>query len=104
MNFLNKNGKKIDRKIRKAEQAHELYTKSIECLKEIYYEIYDKETVEILFEVIKEKGHPSEVVAITDFFEKYKSEQLDEFDIKKFKRLLDHYNDAFIDKRSKKGV
>ena len=103
MSWLNVNDRKLRRQIRKAEKAHEQYVNAVECLKNTYYEIYDKDAVEMLIEVVNENGHPSHRSKINEFSDKYKSEQIDEVDIKTFKRFLNNYNDEFLEKRNKKG-
>ena len=103
MGLLNVNEKRLKRKLRRTEKAHARYVRDLDGLKDAYYEIYDHKTVELLIEVVGEKGHPGEKAFATEFHIRYESENIDDIDIRKFKKFMSIYRDVFLEKRNKKG-
>ncbi len=103
MSLLNVNERKIKKRLHKTEKAHANYVKAVEELKKIFLKTYDNKTVELLFEVVDDIGHPSEKSRMREFATKYKSENIDEIDIGLFKSLFDNYSDELLEKRNKGG-
>lgn len=88
---------KLDEQLEKTSSAHISYDEQLTLLKEIFYDTYERSIVIGVLTVIKKQGHSIDQTAAENFIEPYEAGNLDETQIKWFKKAYRRYNESLMD-------
>lgn len=88
---------KLDEQLERTTDAHISYDEQLAILKEIFYDTYEKSIVIGVLTVIKNQGHSIDQTAAEKFIGPYQAGNLDETQIKWFKKAYRRYNKSLMD-------
>lgn len=88
--------KSFEKQLDKVLEIGAKYTEEREKLKTMFCDKYDKISINILLELLTNKGHPSEQQFAIRFRADYESNNYDEKEIEEFQRLFGKYRESII--------
>ena len=93
----NSSNNKLDEQLKITTDCHVVYDEQLMILKEIFYDTYEKSIVIGVLGIIKKLGHTVDQKQAEKFISQYEADNLDESQIKWFKKVYSRYNEPLIE-------